>query len=120
VVSHHPHTNQEDDMRRSTKIMAGAALTVAVAGTAGVAAAAASDDDGPDTPITGDALQRAEAAALAATGGGRVTETEIDDEDSYYEVEVTLDDGRQVDVQLDRQFAVVSTETDDDERNDSD
>ena len=34
--------------------------------------------------------------------------TEGGDEDSYYEVEVTVDDGSQVDVQLDEQFAVVS------------
>ncbi|MET0739000.1 MAG: hypothetical protein ABW035_12040, partial [Acidimicrobiales bacterium] len=52
------------------------------------------------------------AAALAETGEGRVTETEVGDEDSFYEVEVTLDDGSQVDVQLDRDFQVVSSSTD--------
>jgi hypothetical protein len=62
-----------------------------------------------DTPITGPALARAEAAALAHTGGGRVTETEAGDEDSYYEVEVTMPDGRQVDVQLDENFVVVGS-----------
>jgi hypothetical protein len=41
-----------------------------------------------------------------------VTETEIGDEESYYEVEVTLDDGTQLDVQLDKGFAVVGTESD--------
>ena len=65
-----------------------------------------------DTPITGPARARAVAAALSHTGGGRVTGTEVDDEDSTYEVEVTLSDGRQVDVQLDDQFRVVSTKTD--------
>ena len=30
-----------------------------------------------------------------------MTGTEVGDEESYYEIEVTLDDGRQVDVQLD-------------------
>jgi uncharacterized membrane protein YkoI len=110
-------------MRRSTKIIAGAAVAAAVAGTAGVAAAAASDEDaveGPDTPITGDALERAEVAALAETGGGRVTGTEVGDEESYYEVEVTLDDGRQVDVQLDESFAVVGTDADVAESDDAD
>ena len=34
------------------------------------------------------------------------------DEESYYEVEVTLDDGTQVDVQLDQSFKVVGGETD--------
>jgi uncharacterized membrane protein YkoI len=102
-------------MRRRTTIIAGAAVAAAVAGTAGVAAAAGSDEDateGPDTGITGDALQRAEDAALAETGGGRVTGTEVGDEESYYEVEVTLDDGRQVDVQLDESFAVVGSDAD--------
>jgi uncharacterized membrane protein YkoI len=41
-----------------------------------------------------------------------VTETEVDDEESYYEVEVTLDDGSQVDVQLDRSFNVVGSSAD--------
>ena len=55
----------------------------------------------------GDALTRASESALAAAGGGRVTGTEVGDEESFYEVEVTLDDGRQVDVQRDEWFAVV-------------
>ncbi len=41
-----------------------------------------------------------------------VTDTEVGDEESWYEVEVTLDDGSQVDVQLDRSFNVVGSETD--------
>ena len=40
-----------------------------------------------------------------------MTGTEVEDEESYYEVEVTLDDGTQVDVQLDEDFAVVGTES---------
>jgi uncharacterized membrane protein YkoI len=76
---------------------------------------ATTDDDGTDVAITdATALQKASAAALKYTGEGRVTETEEGDEDSYYEVEVTLDDGSQVDVQLDRQFKVVSSESDSD------
>ncbi|MDH3518094.1 MAG: hypothetical protein OEM66_04140, partial [Acidimicrobiia bacterium] len=54
----------------------------------------------------------ASAAALAHLGEGRVTETEVGDEESLYEVEVTLADGSQVDVQLDDQFRVVGTEVD--------
>ena len=38
--------------------------------------------------------------------------TEVGDEESYYEVEVTLDDGSQVDVQLDRHFNVVGSSAD--------
>ena len=56
------------------------------------------------------------------TGEGRVTETEVGDEESLYEVEVTLDDGSQVDVQLDEDFEVVGSEADgtDDEGDDGD
>lgn len=57
--------------------------------------------------ITGNALKTASEAALAYVGSGRVTETEVGDEESYYEVEVTLDNGNQVDVQLDKDFKVV-------------
>jgi uncharacterized membrane protein YkoI len=69
------------------------------------------DDDG-EQEITGEAFDRASAAALAETGGGRVTGAEVGDEESYYEVEVTLADGSQVDVQLDESFTVVGTEHD--------
>jgi uncharacterized membrane protein YkoI len=66
--------------------------------------------------ITGKALEDASAAALKATGGGRVTETEVGDEESYYQVEVTKADGGQVDVQLDRDFNVVGQAGDNESR----
>jgi uncharacterized membrane protein YkoI len=91
-----------------------AALGVA----AGGIAIAAGDDDATETPITGADLQRASEAALASTGGGKVTGTEVGDEESYYEVEVTLDDGSQVDVQLDKRFNVVGSEADGDVEDD--
>ena len=95
-------------MRKQTKIALGAGVAVlAVGAGTGMALANAGDDDADETPITGADLERASAAALAATGGGRVTGTEVGDEESYYEVEVTLDDGSQVDVQLDESFHVV-------------
>jgi uncharacterized membrane protein YkoI len=98
-------------MKRSTKLIITAAAIVGVAaGATGIAVAGGGDDN--EAPITGDALDRASAAALEATGGGSVTETEVGDEESYYEVEVTLDDGRQVDVQLDEDFNVVGQEGD--------
>ena len=100
--------------------IAGGAAALLVAGTgAGVAAASGQSDDG-ESPITGQALDRASAAALEETGGGRVTETEVGDEDSYYEVEVMLDDGSQVDVQLDRSFNVVGSSADHESPDDSD
>jgi uncharacterized membrane protein YkoI len=98
-------------------LVAGAALLVV--GGAGAAIAAGGDDDATDRAITGSALDQARDAALTETGGGRVTETEVGDEESMYEVEVTLDDGSQVDVQLDRSFNVVGSETDSGEEDDS-
>lgn len=102
---------------RKTVLAASLAIALAAAG-GGVAVAAGGDDDSAELPISGADLARASEAALAETGGGRVTDTEIEDEESYYEVEVTLDDGREVDVQLDRQFEVVGTEAEDDEEAD--
>ena len=96
----------------------GLAAVLAGGGVSYAVASGAADDDGSDTPISGDALEQASAAALAETGGGRVTETEVGDEESYYEVEVTLDDGSQVDVQLDEQFNVVGGEADDESEDD--
>jgi uncharacterized membrane protein YkoI len=107
---------EEHVMKTGTKVgiaVAAAIGIVAAAGT-GIAIAASIDDDETQRPIIGPELERASAAALAVTGGGRVTETEVGDEESYYEVEVTLDDGTQVDVQLDERFQVVGSSADDD------
>jgi len=103
-------------VNRRTKFVLAGTLAVAVIGggsAAAVAAAGGGDDDASDTPISQPALDQATAAALDYTGGGRVTGTEVGDEESYYEVEVTKDDGSQVDVQLDRSFEVVGSEGDD-------
>ena len=100
-------------MERRTKLILTAVVVagVGIAG-AGIAVASSEDDaEGPDVPISGTDLDRASAAALEHTGEGRVTDTEVGDEESYYEVEVTLDDGTQVDVQLDESFGVVGDET---------
>jgi hypothetical protein len=91
-------------------IAAGAAAlsgAIAFAGPADGAPSGSAAD--PEVAITGDALASASAAALAAVGGGTVTQTEVGDEESYYEVEVTFADGHQVDVQLDENFALVTT-----------
>jgi uncharacterized membrane protein YkoI len=99
-------------MKRRTIIITTAVAAALGAGVVGTVAASSGGDDN-EAPITGDALTNASKAALAHTGEGRVTETEVGDEESLYEVEVTLDDGRQIDVQLDENFAVVGSETDD-------
>ena len=101
-------------MKRKALLITGVIAAAAGGGAAIAGATGGGDreDRGPDHAITGDARLRASDAALKEAGGGRVTETEAGDEDSYYEVEVTKADGTQVDIQLDRDFAVVGSETD--------
>lgn len=94
-----------------------AVLAVAL-GAVTLTAAAQSGDD--DKPITGPALEQATKAALDYTGGGTVTETEVGDDGAAYGVEVRLDDGRQVEVNLDGNFNVIGQEADDDGANDQD
>src|SRR5215210_5140208 len=99
------------NMESKKKIAIGAASVLAAgAAAAGIAVAGSGDDN--EVPIKGSALEKASEAALAETGGGTVTETETGDEESYYEVEVTLDNGDQVDVQVNRDFDVVGSESD--------
>ena len=107
-------------MGKRVKVLLGATLAIAVLAVSGAAIAGATggDDDGSEQAITGQALDRASAAALEHTGGGKVTETEAGDEEGAYEVEVTLDDGSQVDVHLDKGFKVIS-EADDGGEDDS-
>ena len=93
-------------------LLAVGVIAVLATGGAAIAGATGGDDDSSDRAIAGGALERASQAALEETGGGKVTETEAGDEESYYEVEVTKSDGSQVDVQLDRDFKVVGSETD--------
>jgi uncharacterized membrane protein YkoI len=101
--------------RNKLWIAAVTALLVLMLGGATIALASGEDegsrdDDATEQSITGADLGRASEAALDHTGGGEVTGTEVEDEESYYEVEVTLDDGSQVDVQLDENFNVVGSE----------
>jgi uncharacterized membrane protein YkoI len=101
------------DKIKGAVIAIAAVVAVAVSGAA-IAGAAGGDDDGSERPISGQALDRASAAALAETGGGKVTETEVGDEEGAYEVEVTRPDGSQVDVHLDKDFNVLNSVGDDD------
>ena len=103
-------------MKKLIAIVALVLATAAVA--AGIAIGAGGRDD--ETPISGTALERASTAALAHTGGGRVTETEDGDEEGRYEVEVTLADGSQVDVHLDADFKVLGDEADSESSDDKD
>jgi len=63
--------------------------------------------DVDDRPLTGERYNRASAAALKATGGGKVIETSgSDDSDHTYEVDVLFPNGEDVTVELDDRFRV--------------
>jgi hypothetical protein len=97
-------------MKKRTKALVIGGLVLALGG-AGASYAIATGGDSSQ-PISGAALDRASRVALADTGGGRVTGSEVGDEESHYQVEVTKSDGSQVDVQLDRDFHVVGSSAD--------
>jgi uncharacterized membrane protein YkoI len=110
----------------SSKLKRGilAAAAVAALGLGGAALAGATGggddgggkgDDGSGKPVTGAALDKASAIAVDHAGGGRVTGSELQDEEGYYEVEVTRADGSQVDVHLDSNFNVLNESADDNE-----
>jgi uncharacterized membrane protein YkoI len=98
---------------RTKKLAAGiGALVLLALGGAALAGAGAGDDDGAPA-LTGATAAKAKAAALRATGGGTVNQTERDGENgATYEVEVTKPDGSTVDVRLDASFGVVVIEGD--------
>lgn len=92
--------------KKTIWIIAGAAVLV-VAGT-GVAVAATDPFDADNDRLTGSTLERASDAALAEVGEGTVSDAErSDDLDHEYSVEVRLDNGNDVDVELDDEFTVV-------------
>ena len=70
------------------------------------------DDDG-EAQLTGPSADRAKAAALKITGGGKANAVERDSENgATYEVEVTKPDGKTVDVRLDASYNRVAVEGD--------
>jgi hypothetical protein len=95
--------------RRTSIVLAGTLVLAFAGGPSSLIATGSPPgprDDG-ERVISGDAWMRAREAALAAIPGcGHVTDSEVGDEDSFYEIEVTLHDGRTVDVQLDSTFGV--------------
>ena len=106
------------DRRIKKWILAGAAVAALGVGSTAIAGGAGSDDnggtrdDGAGKPITGTALDKASAIAVDHVGGGRVTGTEFQDEEGYYEIEVTRSDGSQVDVHLDSHYRVLNARGD--------
>jgi uncharacterized membrane protein YkoI len=95
-----------------TAAAAGAAIvlggsTLAIAGSGG------EQDEADGAALTGSVLAQASSAALDAVGSGKVTQTETgSDHGGAYEVEVTLADGSQVDVELDSSFHVLRQNAD--------
>jgi uncharacterized membrane protein YkoI len=75
------------------------------------------DGHGPgngETPLTGDVATKAAAAAVAKAGGTAdraTTETDNSNAAAVYEVHVTKADGSHVTVILDKDYAVLSVET---------
>jgi hypothetical protein len=100
-------------MNKRMAIILGGAGVAAVAILGGVTAAGMGGDD--DEPLTGEPYDKAVDAALAHTGEGDVIETEGGDDGAAYGVEVRLNDGTVVEVELDSDFKVIGTEVDDDE-----
>lgn len=95
-------------MAKRKKLFAGAAVALLIGG-AGLGFAAADDDEA----LTGATYDRATAAAIEHIGEGTVVETEAGDGGAAYGVEIELDDGSQVEVELDENFEVIGTEADD-------
>jgi len=90
--------------------------TMVAASTSSTAAAKDANQSGPhqangitETPLTGDTLAKAEAAAKAAVPGGTIERAETDAEGAKYEVHVTKADGSDVTVKLDASFNVTGT-----------
>ncbi len=82
--------------------------------------APATGDDSSEQRATGPNIEKAKSAALEHTNEGSVTDTEVGDEEGYYEIEVTLEDGSQVDVHLDRDLNVLGTLDDHESPDDKD
>jgi hypothetical protein len=103
---------------RTLVIAAAVAMLLALGGV-GIAYANGGDSE---EQVTGPDAEKAKSAAIAAVGGGTVTEVERDDGygTGAFEVEVKRDDGSQVEVHLDRDLNVVGQEADEDGPNDKD
>jgi uncharacterized membrane protein YkoI len=97
------------------KVIIGAAVALMLLVGAGVAYANGSSGDGSSgdgsEQSTGAGMDKAKSVALKQVNG-RVTATEFQDEEGYYEVEVTKPDGSQVDVHLDKNYNVLNTPDD--------
>lgn len=102
-------------MTRRNRLIAILVAVVAIgAGATIVVANGAGEDSDTDVPLAGTDLDRATEAALAHAGGGTVIESEAGDDGAAYGIEIRLDDGSVVEVNLDSSFAVIGSEADED------
>ena len=103
-----------------TLVIAATIAMLVALGAAGIAYANGTDSE---EQVTSPEAEKAKSAAIAAVGGGTVTEVERDDgygTSGVYEVEVTRDGGSQLEVHLDGDYNVVGQEADEDGPNDND
>jgi uncharacterized membrane protein YkoI len=106
-----------------TLVIAATIAMLVALGAAGIAYANGTDSE---EQVTSPEAEKAKSAAIAAVGGGTVTEVERDDgDDGYgtsgvYEVELKREDGSQLEVHLDGDYDVVGQEADEDGPNDND
>ena len=102
-----------------TLVIAAAVAMLLALGAAGIAYAngGISEDQ-----VTGPEAEKAKSAAIAAVGGGTVSEVERDDGNGTgaFEVEVTREDGSQLEVHLDGDYNVVGQQADEDGPSDND
>jgi uncharacterized membrane protein YkoI len=103
-----------------TLVIAAALAVLLALGAAGIAYANNGGDS--EEQLTGSEAQKAKSAAIAAVGGGTVTEVERDDGNGTgaFEVEVAREDGSELEVHLDGKYNVVGREADEDGPNDKD
>lgn len=113
-----------NNMNRSPRLIATTGLAVAAAAlaTGGLATASTPLDIEPiaasSTPLVETDLTRASEAALAEVGEGVVVSYSL--ERNGFELDVVRDDGTEVDVHLDEDFAVTRTVDDRDDDDDDD
>jgi uncharacterized membrane protein YkoI len=106
-------------MDKNKLLVGTAAVVILSLGASGIAYALGADSR---EQLTGPDAQKAKSAAIAAVGGGTVTEVEREDDGSAggFEVEVKREDGTQVEVHVGSDLKVVGQQADEDGPNDQD
>ena len=100
-------------MKRKPFVIAGAALALAAGGVGAAVAAGGGEDAGEQ--VSGPAADRAREAALAHHPGPANAVERDSENGATWEVEITGEDGKTVDVRLDENYEVVVVEGDGEE-----